>query len=136
MSYFLVFLTVFSGFAFFGRPTGLGLFNCSTTAGSYIFVRPTLRTGFILSKAIRLFIVWKGSFNISAISRTVSSSIFFISSILIKNLSDVNEILHFCIDKIIKKIINISTFSLKILDYLSDMGYIFNIRQKQKALNT
>ena len=119
-------------FAFFGRPTGFGFFNLSTIDGSYMLVRPTLRTGSMPNRAIRLLMVWNGSPKIPAISKTVNSSTLLISVNIPEKLSDVNEKTVFTtqsLSKIQEKSDLFSTLSLKILDNLGDIAENKSIRQ-------
>lgn len=105
---------------FFGRPTVLSkFFTLSTVSGEYTFVRPTFRTGCILSILIRLFTVSKESISaFSAISFTVSSFMTPISVKITRKLRFVNKKLDG------KKVKKYDRKRFYLLDNLTDIGYI------------
>jgi hypothetical protein len=120
-SYFLAFFAGLAGSgaaAFLGLPFPGTLRIASTTEGSYIFVLPTLRTGFIPAVRNRTLTVSKGMPRFSAISFTVSSFILPISVNLIEYLRNFKELLYIRLVKIFTE------NGLFILTYINRLRYI------------
>ena len=110
MNYFL------SG-ALGGRPTGLASLNKSTTDGAYMFVLPTLRTGSMPLRRIRVFTDSKLISRISAISSTVSSFIASISVQLLKHFNALPGILLMILSKlliVLAKMTQIRQFTIRL----------------------